>query len=147
MKLTLSKPITALVQTFLDTLDMDKIWNNTYSTATLRSIIDKGITACGCKMYAKMPVAWLDNDVNLELSDRLNPDETVKTYREYYIILAENETSCLVRLCPKDEDGNIPKGRNCSEGDMAVLFDVIDGSEKFYNYDDAIIEKGVILDL
>jgi len=149
MRLQIPKdPTPAPVQTFLDNLTQEEkqsIADNTYSTSLLRSLIDLGISACGCKMYAKMNTSWLDTDVASALSDRLNPDQSVKTYREYYIILAENETSCIVRLCPKDESGNIPKGMYCSIDDMMVLIEEIEPSSKFYNYEDALIEKDVIL--
>jgi len=145
MRLQIPKePTPPPIQEFLDNLTQEEkqaIADNTYSTTLLRSIIDLGISACGCIMYAKMTAAWLDTSVDSELSN----EREVQTYRNHYIVLAENETNCLVRLCPKDESGNIPKGTSCSVDDMTVLFDVIDGSEKFYNYEDALIEKDVIL--
>jgi len=148
MRLCLPKPIPVDTQTFLDTLtveDYEAIRNDTYSTTLLRNIISNGISACGCKMFAKMPADWLNEDVSDDLSNRLNPDQSVKKYREYYIVLAENETDCIVRLCPKDEHGNIGKGMMCSNEDMMVLSEEIEPHSRFYNEADAIIEKNIIL--
>jgi len=79
------------------------------TTAELQAELAAGRYRDGMRLFAKLPKAWGDMEVSEKFDppSRLMPDEvTVKTYRDYLIVLAEDETDILAQLWRKENDSN-----------------------------------------
>ncbi len=79
------------------------------TTEEIRAKLKAGEFWDGAVIFGLKPVEWGDKEVHemFPPDGRIKEDGTVKTYREYLLILAENDEKILARLVMQDKDTNI----------------------------------------
>lgn len=137
MKIYPDKPQTPEQTEFIMRIGYYRFLSGDLTTAELREMMNLNIWADGSIIYGLRPSAWGDMPVPEWCINRLNPDGSVKTFREYLIVLADDGTNIICRLACMDENGNITPENALPHDKMELCAGLI-GIDNIHNHNDAI---------